>query len=66
LRKSDISKAIVTKTYYLADIAPRAISNYEDIYPDMRRTDLISAEFVELIGKSFKYNSAGYPLLNWQ
>lgn len=66
LRKSDISKAIVTKTYYLADIAPRAISNYEDIYPDMRRTDLISTEFVELIGKSFKYNSAGYPLLNWQ
>lgn len=66
LRKSDISKAIVTKTYYLADIAPRAISNYADIYPDMRRTDVSSEEFVNLIGKSFKYNSAGYPLLNWQ
>ena len=66
LRENNISGAIVTQTYYLADIAPRAMSNYPDIYPDMRRTDLTSPEFLNLIGKAFKYNSAGYPLLNWQ
>lgn len=66
LRENNITGAIVTQTYYLADIAPRAISNYADIYPDMRRTDLASQEFLQLIGKAFKYNSSGYPLLNWQ
>jgi len=53
-------------SYYLDSIANTALTNLVDSPNTMKRSDLQSQSFVDLLGSNFVYNSAGYPKLNWE